>query len=135
MRALTPSSTPRVLLGVYGVALAVIALWPQRVDDGAGPLLDSLSQWIPILTYDRIEFAANILLFVPLGVLLALILRSRYLVVPISLIATVTIESLQALLIDTRTPSVLDIIANLTGACVGLAVVALGGWLRARRTD
>lgn len=125
--------TPRVLLGIYVVVLALIALWPVPVDSGAGPMLRLVSRVIPILTYERIEFGANILLFVPLGVLLALILTQRYLVVPIALVATVTIESLQALLIDRRTPSVLDIIANLAGAAIGLLIVALVEWRRSRR--
>ncbi len=48
--------------------------------------------------------------------LLALILRRRHLIVPIALVATVVIESIQALMIDKRTPSLMDVIANLAGA-------------------
>ncbi|MET0830733.1 MAG: VanZ family protein [Microbacterium sp.] len=121
------------MLGVYVIVLTLIALWPVPVDSGAGPILRLVSRVIPVLTYARIEFAANILLFVPLGVLLALILQHRHLVVPIAFIATVTIESLQALMIDRRTPSVMDIIANLAGACIGLVIVAFVEWRRARR--
>ena len=77
-----------------------------------------------MLTYPRIEFSANILLFVPLGVLLMLILRRRYLILPIAIVVTVAIECSQALLLDKRTPSVLDIIANTAGACLGMLIVA-----------
>lgn len=125
--------TPRVLLAVYVVVLTLIALWPVPVDSGAGPMLRLVSRVIPILTYARIEFGANILLFIPLGVLLALILQHRYLVVPIAFIATVTIESIQALMIDRRTPSLMDILANLAGACIGLVIVAYVEWRRSRR--
>lgn len=124
---------PRVILGAYVFVLTLIALWPTPVDSGAGPLLRLVARVAPILTYSRIEFGANILLFVPLGLLLALILQRRYLIVPIAVVATVTIESIQALMIDKRTPSVLDIIANLTGACLGLLIVAFIEWRRARR--
>ncbi len=122
-----------MILGAYVFVLTLIALWPTPVDGGAGPFLRLVARVVPILTYSRIEFGANILLFVPLGILLALILERRYLIVPIAVVATVTIESIQALMIDKRTPSVLDIIANVTGACLGLMIVGVIEWRRARR--
>ncbi len=69
----------------------------------------------------------------PLGILLALIVRQRHLVVPIAFLATVAIESIQALMIDRRVPSVMDVIANVAGACLGLVIVAFVEWWRARR--
>ena len=64
--------------------------------------------------------------------LLPLILRrSPELVLPIALVATVTIECGQALLLSHRVPSVLDIVANVTGASIGMLVLAL--WRRMRR--
>ena len=123
---------PRVVFAAYLIALTLIALWPVPVDSGAGPLLRLVTRVAPVLTYPRIEFSANILLFVPLGILLALILRQRHLVVPIAFLATVTIESMQALMIDRRVPSVMDIIANVAGACLGLVIVAVVGWWRSR---
>jgi VanZ family protein len=124
---------PRVLLGLYVFVLTLIALWPTPVDGGARPFLRLIGRTVPVLTYARIEFGANILLLVPLGILLALILRRRHLIAPIALVTTVTIESIQALMVDMRTPSVMDIIANLTGACVGLLIVAFVEWRRAWR--
>jgi VanZ family protein len=134
-RAWRAITEPRVLLGAYVVVLSLIALWPTPVDGGAGPFLRLVARVAPVLTYARIEFGANILLFVPLGVLLALILRHRHLIAPIALVATVAIESAQALMIDRRTPSVMDIIANLTGACLGLLIVAFVEWRRSRGAD
>lgn len=107
-------------------------MWPVPVDSGATGLLNLISRAFPVFTYARIEFGANILLFVPLGVLLALILRQRFLIVPIALVTTVAIESLQALLLDQRTPSVMDIVANLAGAAFGLLVVTFVEWWRGR---
>ncbi len=123
----------RALLGAYLLALTLIALWPVPVDSGAGPVLRLIGRGLPLFTYARIEFGANILLFVPLGILLALILQHRHLVVPIAFLATVGIESVQALMIDRRVPSVMDIIANVAGACVGLVIVAFVEWWRERR--
>lgn len=89
---------------------------------------------IPALTYERIEFGANVLLFVPLGALLASILASRrYLVVPLAVVATVTIEGLQGLLLGGRTSSMLDIVANVTGACAGLVITTAMDAYRARQ--
>jgi len=105
------------------MVLTLIALWPVPVDSGPRPSLRLVASVFPMLTYARIESGANILVFVPLGVLLALILEQRHFVVPIAFLVTVTIESLQALMIDMRVPSVMDIIANLTGACLGLVIV------------
>lgn len=121
----TTRSVARVVLSLYGLGLAMIALWPVPVDSPAGPLLRRVTHVLPALTYARIEFSSNILLFVPLGVLLMLILRRRYLILPIAIAVTVAIECSQALMLDQRTPSVLDIIANTAGACVGMLVVAM----------
>ncbi|MET0781848.1 MAG: VanZ family protein [Microbacterium sp.] len=125
-------SVARVVLTLYGISLAVIALWPVPVDRGAAGFLQRVGRVLPALTYPRIEFTANILLFVPLGVLLMLILRRRYLILPIAIVVTVAIECSQALLLDKRTPSVLDIIANTAGACVGMMIVAAVESWRAR---
>jgi len=114
------------LLVVYGVMLALIAFWPVPVDRGATGMLRTISHAVPWLTYDLIETTANILLFVPFGVLLAIALPlHRGLVVPIALAATLVIESGQALFLAERTPSLRDIVANVLGAVIGLAIVQL----------
>ncbi|WP_109210456.1 MULTISPECIES: VanZ family protein [Microbacterium] len=114
------------LLLVYGMALALIAFWPTPVDRGAAGLLRTISRAVPWLTYDVIEMTANIVLFVPLGILLALALPlHRGLVLPIALATTLVIESCQALFLTERTPSLRDIVANVLGASIGLALVLL----------
>ena len=124
---------PRAWLAAYAVALALIGFWPVHVDEGARPLLDAVIRWVPGLSYARVEFAANVLLFVPLGLLLASIVQRRYLIVPIALVVTVVIESGQAALLDHRTPSVLDVVANVSGGAVGLLLVELREWFSTRR--
>lgn len=124
--------SPRAWLWLYAAVLAAIAVWPVPVDRGAGPFLAFVQRIVPVLTYARIEFGANILLFLPFGVLLTLILRrSRYLIMPIAFVTTVVIESVQGIVLSLRTPSVLDIVANTAGACVGLLIVV---GLEARRS-
>ncbi|GAA1982609.1 hypothetical protein GCM10009777_15490 [Microbacterium pumilum] len=126
----------RTLAAGYGLALILIAFWPTPVDRPARGLLWSISEAVPWLTYDVIEFGANVLLFVPLGILLALALRSRRgWVMPIALAVTVLIESGQALFLAERTASIRDVIANSLGAGIGLALVLLVTRRRMRRVD
>ncbi|SDG72002.1 VanZ family protein [Microbacterium sp. 77mftsu3.1] len=126
------TTAPVLVLAGYVLVLAVIAFWPTPVDAGVAPVIDALSRRLPAITRPRVEFAANVALFVPFGVLLPLILRgAKELVLPIALVATVTIECTQALVLQARVPSVLDIVANVTGASVGMLGLAV--WQRVRR--
>jgi len=126
------TTAPVLVLAGYLLVLAVIAFWPTPVDAGVAPVIDALSRRLPAITRPRVEFAANVALFVPFGVLLPLILRgAKELVLPIALVATVTIECTQALVLQARVPSVLDIVANVTGASVGMLGLAV--WQRVRR--
>jgi hypothetical protein len=113
-----------MLFAAYAVALALIALWPTHVDAPAAPLVGWFIDRIPGLTYNRLEFAANVALFVPFGLLAALALRrSRYLVLPAAIVVTVTIEAWQSLG-EGRTASLLDVVANTTGAALGILIAA-----------
>ncbi|WP_424936245.1 MULTISPECIES: VanZ family protein [Bacteria] len=118
---------PGAWLTVYLIGLGLIAFWPQHVDSNISPsFLGRVIKLIPLMTYERLEFGANIVLFIPLGVLLALLLvRQRSLVLPIAFLASFTIECVQGLLLPGRTPSVNDILANTAGACIGLVLIAL----------
>lgn len=114
-----------LLIGIYGVTLACLALWPTPVDSSLHPLLSSITEQVPWLTYARMEFAANVLLFFPFGFLFTLLLRrAHYVVLPAAVVVTVAVESWQSL-IDERTSSILDIVANVSGACLGILVAAL----------
>lgn len=118
----------------YGVALLLIAFWPQPVDSALGGLVRWLVDAIPLMTYGRLEFASNVLLFVPFGVGFGMLLPDhRYLILPLALLVSMTIESGQALLLAARTPSLYDILANVAGACLGLVLlVGVQEWRRRR---
>ncbi|MFG6446399.1 VanZ family protein [Microbacterium sp. P07] len=125
-----------VLLAVYAVAVVLIAFWPVPVDSGAAGLLARIARWLPWATHSRLEIGANVVFFVPLGLLLSITLdRSRYLVLPIGLLTTIAIESLQAELLDQRTASITDILANTAGTCVGMLIAALFTRPRRGETD
>ncbi|MFC4139908.1 MULTISPECIES: VanZ family protein [unclassified Microbacterium] len=116
---------------IYAVAVAIIVFWPHPAQIGIIGLIDVIKKVIPGLTGQRIEFGLNILLFVPLGVGMALLMpKLRYLVMPVALLVTLTIESVQGLFYTTRGPSIDDIIANTAGACLGLVGVVV--WERWR---
>lgn len=119
--------TPPGLLVGYGVFLAVVAFWPSLVDRPLFALVQVVGKYLPLITYPRVETLANVALFVPVGVLLTLCLAPslRYLVMPIGFVLSGIIESVQALALPARTPSLYDITANTAGVCLGLLVVAL----------
>ena len=116
-------SALHVWFAVYLVALALIVFWPAHVDSNAGPLLHWVTAGLPWLTYGRIEFLANVVLFVPFGAFLTRLLRRRYLVPPLALATTIGIELVQSLYGGARTPSVSDVVANFLGALVGLLLI------------
>lgn len=108
----------------YGLTLATIALWPTHVDAPASELLEKITRAIPWLTYARIEFAANIALFVPFGALFSMLVTGKrsWLIVAAAAATSTTVELLQMLATD-RTSSALDVLANTSGAALGVLVV------------
>lgn len=117
----------------YAIVVAVIVFWPEHVDKGMGSFLRTVMHYIPLVTPRRVEFGSNILLFVPLGILLAILMpRRRYLVAPIGFVVTLTIESVQGVLLGGRTASVSDLIANTAGTCIGLLAIEVVDALRRR---
>lgn len=111
---------------LYLVALALIAFWPEPVDRGAAGLLEQVRQVLPWATVSRIEFAANIALFVPYGWLLSILLaRTTHLLLPIGMLTTFGIEAVQRQLLVQRTASLLDILANIAGFCIGMIIATI----------
>ena len=107
---------------VYGAALAVvllITLMPSlvRLTSGQVPLGCSWALY-PGLSEERV---LNVLLFVPLGAACVLAPR-RGLAVVVALAAPFVIESAQAVLPLGRVCDVTDLVTNLTGLLVGLAL-------------
>jgi VanZ family protein len=112
-------------LAVYVLVLAVIAFWPTHVDRDAGPLLAAIEQLFPWATHRRLEFSANIALFVPFGLLLTPLLRSWLLTLILGVGASMAIEVVQDLALPGRTASALDVAANSLGTAVGVLLALL----------
>lgn len=121
-----------VLLITFCALVAVITFWPGPPDpDGQDALKDFLARahaagsllWI---TFGRVEFGANILLFVPIGLFGALSLRrAHWLVVPAAILASAAIEVIQAARFPERDGTPRDVIANGIGALIGYVIAEL----------
>jgi VanZ family protein len=116
--------------GIMAIVFA-IGYWPVPVDRGVRSVLaavfDRLAaagapDWVD---YAHLEFGANIVMFVPLGALIALLLpRWEWWLAPIiGLALSLGIEFGQALLLPQRFATPLDVLANTAGATIGALIV------------
>jgi glycopeptide antibiotics resistance protein len=119
------------LAGVYAINLMFVAMWPTHIDQN----LDMAHRWpitwlvglfdlTPATGYEIGEFSANILLFVPLGILAMMLLPRlswQRTVVSAGALSTL-IELVQTFLRPERTGDPRDVIANALGAAVGAAL-------------
>ncbi|MFH8249264.1 VanZ family protein [Microbacterium sp. B2969] len=130
------------LLVVYSAFVAYLTLTPTGPDDGATTrllkrLLDQLHAqgvllWIDFLT---IEFLANIAMFVPLGVLTALLIsrRNRWMLLVIGTAASGFIELMQLLFLPERYADWRDLVSNTIGFLLGAGLtLAISTRARAR---
>ena len=126
------SRNPRVLqiiLGAYVALLAVVGFFPSPVDRPIDAPLSRIIQWcgqhgLGFISYAHVEFGANIALFVPLGMLIALLFGPRrwWRAPVICFVATVIIELGQRVLLPQRVASIADVIANTIGGILGTLV-------------
>ena len=130
---LRPAARRRViaLLALYLAGLALIGFWPSPVDrPWQGALSDVLAvlQGYPMaagIDYSDVEIAANVVLFIPMGLLVALLVPERrwWVAVVSGLSASLAIEGIQLLLISDRHGSLRDVAANSLGALLGAVAV------------
>ncbi|WP_043670313.1 VanZ family protein [Clavibacter michiganensis] len=126
-----------VLLLAYVALIALLTLTPDSVDRGVYPylmrgVLFAQHHGIPGFRYSMIEEAANVALFVPLGMLgvLALGRRRWWLVAVAGTVLSASVELAQGAFLPGRVASLGDVATNGLGALLG-AVLAT---LLARRT-
>ena len=120
----------------YLIALGVIAFWPLPVDHNAGQFLYRLFVWLYSngaprwIDYHFLEFSANIVLFVPVGLFVVILAGARHwwLGILLGLATSCAIELGQLLFLPARFATIDDVIANVSGAALGtaLAAAALG---------
>ena len=112
---------------MYLVTLAVIALSPISPIRGVDLSQELDATGFGWVTYTQLESFANVVLFVPFGLLIALLVPTRWWwLVVVGLIAiAAAIELGQALFLPGRVASLDDVIANSTGGVVGVAIAAI----------
>lgn len=115
-----------LLLAYIGV-VAAMTLSPTPLDAGYGSAIDKLlgvlhrngiPEWFG---YNKLEFTANILMFIPLGFLFGLALPARvwWLAVIASPALSIAIELTQAGLLAGRFATISDVFANTLGGLFG----------------
>ncbi len=125
--------------------VAWVTLGPQPIDGGNDAVLwralrffsrHEVTHWI---TYQRLEFLANVGMFIPVGMFFLLLFGRRmwFVAVFAGVALTASIEFVQIFLPD-RVSDVSDIIANSLGTLIGVLftlVVTTGTALRLRREE
>ncbi len=83
------------------------------------------------ITFDRVEFGANVAMFVPLGVFAVLWfgVRGWWTAPLLGLLTSGAIEFIQATFLDSRVADVRDLIANTLGAVIGMLLMLLLAFL------
>lgn len=133
-----PKSRVREWLGftilmAYGLVVLLATLWPTPLDQGYDASIqkflgvlhrNGIPEWFG---YGKLEFSANIAMFVPLGFLTTLILPTRvwWLALVVCPGLSIAIELTQASLLAARFATISDVIANSTGAVVGALVAVI----------
>lgn len=121
------------LVVAYGAIVLLATMWPTPLDQGfessITKLLDVLHrngvpEWFG---YHKLEFSANVGMFIPLGFLVSMLLPVRvwWLALIICPGISVGIELTQAYALSARFATISDVISNSIGALIGalLAVV------------
>lgn len=135
-----PVLAPLTILYLIGVGL--ITLGPQPLDSSQIDVVFRVADWFQargfeFVTYDRIQYWANIGMFFPVGLFFLLLFGRRFwwLALVVSFAMTCGIETAQKW-IPGRVSDVLDVETNTTGAAIGIAVglvLTIGSGARERR--
>ncbi|MGO1855266.1 MAG: VanZ family protein [Microbacteriaceae bacterium] len=125
--------TARVLLVPYAIALALIVWLPDSVASRVTGIVFRLARFVAehagvslSTTYTVFEFAANIALFIPFGLLLAAgwPRTNVWWIILMGFSASATIELVQTM-IPGRVTTLSDVIANTLGTIIGCCAVRL----------
>ena len=131
------------LLVAYLVTVAFIVLWPSPVDQHAHRTIARILARLQLLgapkwiDYNLVETSANVVMFVPIGLLAGVQLREglRWLAVPGAFVVSFLIELFQDTFLPGRFGTMQDVLANTHGAAIGLVILyALLEYRRARKT-
>jgi hypothetical protein len=116
---------------LYLLGVARMTLWPDFARPDQLDALRVAVAWLAArgvpLTYDGVEAAANVVMFVPFGVLGGLLVARprRWAVVVAGCATSAAIETSQLLFLPTRVATLQDVALNTLGAAIGLVSLAL----------
>lgn len=133
-RPQTATLAVSLVLGIpFLVGLALLTLWPAPVEDTAPGFLDlvlrvlreDLSWWW--LGFDQLEVIANVLVFVPVGILAFLFIPRRFwaLALVAGPLLSLAIETVQWRVLPERAATFADVVANSAGATFGVGLALL----------
>jgi len=122
----------------YLAVVGWLTLGPQPLDDEGRGLLRRVIGWLQgheptaWVTYSGVEFTANVLMFVPVGLFFVLLLGRRrwWLAVVLCVALTIGIETTQLFLVD-RIPDPRDLLSNSIGGVVGVFGALIITWPKA----
>jgi len=129
-----------VITGCYLGFVGWVTLGPQPLDTSGSGLLREVIRFLNgydflrWVSYDLVEFVANILLFVPVGALFVLLLgRRRWWLASLLGVALSGVIEFAQLFLRHRVADPRDIVANSLGAIVGVVLVlAVSAWSTSR---
>ncbi len=120
------------LCAAWLLAVAMIVLWPTPVDRAGGGTLRRGLEYLyahglpTFVTYSLVEFTANVLMFVPLGLFWFLLTPRhwRRWAPVVGLVLSAAIEATQHILLPQRFATPYDVLANTLGATLGALIAA-----------
>ncbi|MDD0857187.1 VanZ family protein [Arthrobacter alpinus] len=113
------------LAAAYLLAVVLIVFWPTPVDRPAAGTLHQVLSWLyrhgmpRFVNYSVVEFSANIVMFIPLGIIASSYFKNAVVGVIIGALSSCLIELGQTLLLPDRYATGLDVLANTLGAGLG----------------
>lgn len=122
-----------IALTAYFIVVLFATMWPTPLDQGYGASIEKLlsvlhrtgvPEWFG---YHKLEFSANVMMFVPLSFLLAMLLPARiwWLALVSGPVLSGIIELTQGALLSARFSSMADVIANSIGTLLGVFLAVL----------
>jgi hypothetical protein len=131
----------RVVLAILSAAylwtVAWITLRARPYGSDIASALDRLLAWFAArestawITFDRVEFAANVAMFVPLGIFAVLWfgVRGWWTAPVLGFLTSGAIELAQAAFLDARVADPRDLLSNTLGSIVGMLLMLLLAFL------
>ena len=123
------------LLATVCIVVAFITFSPGPPDPAGQQALRNFLHYAHLhgmpwwISFNKIEFGANILMFIPIGLFGALALpKPRWLILPAAIMGSLAIEITQASGLPQRVGTPRDVIANSLGALIGYLLACLVIW-------